>query len=150
MIRVVPNNLSFSQSGSQVTLNTSYRLFFDPIDRHFAANGVNYYERIRVMGVDPGPDQVLYTRWFRIDDITPGDGTLVLEREREINISRTSLQEDPGLNNDEIRCEISIESPNFPTVVNPRGNAPDGTFYGNRPDGTTFYIRNTNQITLAN
>lgn len=165
MIRLSNAGLDATLSGANVTLTVRYRVLVDPIDRHFAMNGVRYTERVRVLGVDAGagiPDQIVATRFFNDinDDIANGSGEFInssagvsvqaLTRERSITLSRAALNEDPAVgDNDEIRCEISIHSTTFPTVANPIGTATDGTPLQGGADGTLFVLINTNQRTLA-
>lgn len=130
--------LQATVGGANVTLTISYRVRFDQIDRHFAANGVAYRERITVIGRDnpPGdPNDVLFVQEFPSPGWVAGAGAQIQTRVQTITVPRAALQEDPGANNDEIFCTILVRSPNFPTVSNNTSVVPA--------------TRNTNEIVLA-
>ena len=124
--------------GANVTLTISYRVRFDQIDRHFAANGVSYRERITVMGRDNppvDPNDVLFFQEFPSPGWVAGAGPQIQTRVQTITVPRANLQEDPGVDNDELFCTILVRSRNFPTVSNTTSVIPA--------------TRDTNQVVLA-
>jgi hypothetical protein len=104
----------------KVTINVRYNAVFSTLERHLAANGLVFQERIRVIAKDAGTakDQVLHTFSVQSIPVKAGIGLLSVARDRSITVSRASLQEDPGLGDaDEIHCSIEITPLGLPTIV---------------------------------
>lgn len=82
---------------SDVTLEVSYNAGFSPIEQFLAANGLQFEERVQIIGHDePGaPEQVLHT--FQSQRIqAPTAGPAYVSRSRTITVARGTLNEDPG------------------------------------------------------
>jgi hypothetical protein len=111
-------NLTLTTVDQTVTIRVRYTAGFSPFERHLANLGLIFRERIRVFGVDP-PGSTTGTRLhdFPAQDlpVTNGTTTQTIQRDRQITVSRSSLQEDIGLgDNDEIRCRIRIAALGLP------------------------------------
>jgi hypothetical protein len=106
--------------GENVTINVKYNAIFSSLERHLAANGLIFQERIRVIGqvVGTGADQVLHTFGVQSIPVKAGVGNLTVGRDRSITVSRRSLQDDPGLGDaDEIYCSIEITPLGLPIHI---------------------------------
>lgn len=82
---------------SQVTLEVSYAAGFSPIEQFLAANGLEFEERVQIIGHDAAgaPEQVLHT--FQSQRIpAPTAGRPVVARNRTLTVARSTLNEDPG------------------------------------------------------
>lgn len=115
-----PNlNLTFPDV-SNVTINVTYNAGINPLERHLGANGLILRERIAVIGVDPpGGTTGALLHNFPAQDlpVTAGGGSQTLARNRSMTVTRASLQEDAGIDSDEIRCRIVIEPLNLPLTI---------------------------------
>jgi hypothetical protein len=94
-------DLTFSISAatptaSSRTLQVSYTAVFSPIEQFLAGNGLQFEERIQIVGDDPGEasDQVLHA--LPPELIAPPAGQQAVARTRQITVARSSLNEDPG------------------------------------------------------
>lgn len=106
--------------GDNVTIRVTYNAVFSPLERHLAAKGLIFQERIQVIGEDVGTatDQILRTFPLVNISVSEGAGYLTVPRDREITVPRALLQEDTGLGDaDEIRCKIEITPIGMPAVV---------------------------------
>jgi len=116
---------------ANVTINVTYNAVFSTLDRHMAANGLTFQERIRVIGQDPGAatDLILHTMPLQNIPVSAGVGSLTVARNRSITVQRSTLQEDPALgDDDEISCEITIRPIGLPVEVT--GSTPAGLLFG--------------------
>ena len=91
--------LTLTLSGSNVTIKVTYTIVFTPFERFLATSGLIFREEIRVIGEDPGV----------ATDILP------IARNRSITVSRASLQEDVGSDNDELSCMVTVTPIGLPT-----------------------------------
>jgi hypothetical protein len=121
MARITNAQLTLTTVGNNVTINVTYNAGINPLERFLEANGLVLVERIAVIGVDP-PNSTTGTVLHNFPPetlpVTPGGGVQNIPRNRSITVSRASLQEDPGLgDNDEIRGRIVIDALNLPADV---------------------------------
>ena len=88
--------ISAAASASTRTLRVGYTAVFSPIEQFLAGNGLQFEERIQIIGDDLGEatDQVLHA--LPPELIAPPAGQATVARIREITVSRSSLDEDPG------------------------------------------------------
>lgn len=117
--------------GDKVTINVKYNVVFNTLERHLAANGLVFQERIRVIGQDAGTttDQVLHTFSVQHIPVNAGIGALTVPRDRSLTVSRASLQEDRGLGDaDEIHCSIEIAPLGLPSLIT--DSTPEQTLLG--------------------
>lgn len=119
MAQVNNPQLTLTTVGNAVTVKVTYKAVFTQFERHLASNGLRFRERITVVGVDPGvADTTLHTFASQNLPVTAGTAPQTINRSREINVSRASLQEDPALGDaDEIRCRIKIEPIGMPVDI---------------------------------
>jgi hypothetical protein len=115
--------LTLTTVGPDVTINVKYNAIFSVFERHLAGLGLNFRERIAVIGVDP-PNSTTGTVITNFPSlilpVTDGTVTQTIARNVSKTVSRASLQEDSGLgDNDEIRCRIRIEAEGLPPTVTP-------------------------------
>jgi hypothetical protein len=120
--------LSLIRDGANVKVKVSYRAEFNPLERHLAALGLTFIERISVIGVDPPGSTtgtVLAEFPGKFISVPDGTGTFSTLRKREITLSRTALDEDanpllgPDVDADEIRCRIRIQAFGLPPAITP-------------------------------
>ena len=113
--------LTLTTVGANVTVRVTYQAVFTQFERHLASNGLIFRERIAVIGVDPAGSTtgtVLHNFAAANLGVTAGVGPQTINRDRQITVTRASLQEDVGLgDNDEIRCRIRIEPIGMPALV---------------------------------
>jgi hypothetical protein len=99
MPRTNSRNLTLVTAGNNVTVNVTYNAIFHPFERHLAANGLVFQERIAVIGVDP-PGGTTGTTLHNFPaenlQVTTGAGAQTIARNRSLTFSRASLQEDAG------------------------------------------------------
>jgi hypothetical protein len=121
MARIVSPNLTLTTVDGNVTINVTYSAVINPLERFLEASGLVLRERIAVIGVDPpGGTTGTVLHNFPAQDlpVTPGAGSQTIARNRSLTVTRQSLQEDPGLgDDDEIRCRITIDVLNLPVDV---------------------------------
>ena len=112
---ITNQSMTLQLAGNNVTINVAYTAIFSAFDRFLAQNGLRFRERIRVIGEDPGTatDRILHT--FPGENISVTGGTI--PRNRSLTVTRASLQEDVGSDDDEIDCTIEIIPVDLPTVV---------------------------------
>ena len=86
-----------SPTASARTLQVSYTAVFSPVEQFLAGNGLQFQELIHIVGDDPGEatDQVLHT--LPPELIAPPAGQQALARSRQLVVSSSSLNEDPGV-----------------------------------------------------
>ncbi|HMV47688.1 MAG TPA: hypothetical protein PLD20_22765 [Blastocatellia bacterium] len=114
-------NLTLITVDNNVTVRVEYNAVFNSLERHLAANGLVFEERISVLGVDP-PGTVTGTtlHYFPVQilPVIAGAGSQTIARNRSLTVSRASLQEDAGLgDDDEIRCRIEVRASGLPTTI---------------------------------
>ena len=118
MPNVTNANLTLTTTDGSTKINVRYTATFSAFERRLAGLGLVFRERIRVIGVDPpGSTTGLRLHDFPAENlpVTDGNATQTLNRNRTITRDRSSLQEDPGLgDNDEIRCRIRIAAIGLP------------------------------------
>ena len=114
-------NLTLTPSGlgeeDNVAVNVRYNVVFSPLERHLAANGLVFRERISVLEVDLGGTTSLFT-FLPIENIlgmTAGTTPQTITRNRTMNVLRGDLINDVRVLGseiislgDEIRCRIEI------------------------------------------
>jgi len=112
---ITNQSMTLQLAGNNVTINVAYTAIFSAFDRFLAQNGLRFRERIRVIGEDPGTatDRILHT--FPAENISVTSGTI--PRNRSLTVTRASLQEDVGSDDDEIDCTIEIIPVDLPAVV---------------------------------
>ena len=79
-----------------VTLSVSYTVNLSAAERFLADHGLGFVERIQIIGDDFGEasDLVLHTFPSQLIAFAPGQS--VVARSRQITVTRSSLNEDPG------------------------------------------------------
>jgi hypothetical protein len=114
-------NLTLTTVDSNVTVNVTYNAVFSQLERHLAAQGLSFRERISVLGVDPSggtTGTVLHNFGAQNIPVSDGAGSVSVPRNRSITVSRASLQEDVAAGDtDEIRARIAIELIGFPAPL---------------------------------
>ena len=122
-------NLTLTPSGvnseDNVAINVRYNAVFSPLERHLAANGLVFQERISVLEVDPGSTKVLFTL-LPLENIpvTAGTTPQTVLRNRTMNVQRSDLVDDvqiingePRSRGDQIRCRIDITPVGLPIPI---------------------------------
>lgn len=121
MARILSNDLTLTTVDSTVTVKVTYNAQFSPLERHMAASGLVFEERITVLGVDPpGSTTGTPLHYFPAQNlpVTAGAGWQTIPRNRSLTVTRASLQEDAGLgDDDEIRCKVEIRPIGLPTAI---------------------------------
>ena len=121
-------NLTLTPSGTgftdNVAVNVRYNAVFSPLERHLAANGLVFQERIAVLGVDGPATTLLFTFPIATIPVTTGTTPQTIPRNRTVNVPRNDLIEDrvegpegPIFPGDEIRCRIEITPLGLPVPV---------------------------------
>lgn len=114
-------SLTLTTVGANVTINVTYNAVFSALERHLAANGLVFDERIAVIGVDPPggtAGTTLHNFPAQTLPVTAGAGSQTIARNRSITVTRASLQEDVGAGDaDEIRCKIEIRATGLPSTI---------------------------------
>jgi hypothetical protein len=125
MPQVKNANLTLTTVDSNVTLRVRYQVEFSKFERELARLGLEYFERIAVIGVDPpGSTSGTVLRSFN-GQVIPVNTNLIfgsetIERDRSFTVPRAVLQEDPNPGDaDEIRCRIRIGTRHMPPEVTP-------------------------------
>lgn len=99
------------------TVSVTYDAVFTPFERQLAGLGWVCHEHLEVFGVDP-PNSVtgdiLATFPQTSIPVSVGAGTLTVARSVQLTVPRSTLQEDTGGDDDEIRVRIRIHSPSIP------------------------------------
>ena len=99
-----------------VAVNVRYNIVFSPLERHLAANGLVFQERISVLEVGDPTTIFLFT-FLPIESIPVSAGTVpqTITRNRTMNVLRSDLIDDVRVLGgeiislgDEIRCRIEI------------------------------------------
>ena len=110
-------DLTLTTTGANTKIEVKYNAVFSPLERHLAANGLIFQERIAVIGVDP-PDSTLHNFPVQNLPVTAGAVQQTIARNRSMTVTRASLQEDAGLGDaDEIRCKIVIRPVGLPSEI---------------------------------
>ncbi len=123
-------NLTLTPSGPDiadtVAINVRYNAVFSPFERHLAANGLVFQERIVVLGMDGTVSIPLFTFPTANIPVTAGTAPQTIARNRTISRPRSNLVEDaPSIGRDgvvrfpgdEIRCRIEINPIGLPTPI---------------------------------
>lgn len=108
MADILRQNLELTTVDTNTTVRVTYTARFSRLDRHMAANGLRWLERIEIRGVDGTQETVLQNFPQQTIAVSDGTGTLDIARDREVTVPRSALQEDPAGDDDEIRCKISL------------------------------------------
>jgi hypothetical protein len=112
--------------GNSVTLTVKYTVVFTVFERHLAALGLKFRERIDVFGVDdPGAATSAVVASFpsRFIAVTDGAAPQTIVRNASIVVPRAQLDEDaspilpPDFIPDEIQCGIRYEAVGLPLAV---------------------------------
>lgn len=120
------HDLTLTTVDENVTINVKYNAVFTPFERHLVEHGLQFYERITVIGADPPGSttgDVLHTfpnaqlPVTRVHKPEPPEPQTI-PRDVSITVSRDSLQEDVSVGNaDEIRCRIELRAIGIPPDV---------------------------------
>ncbi|OPY55598.1 MAG: hypothetical protein A4E49_00384 [Methanosaeta sp. PtaU1.Bin112] len=115
-------NLKLTTTGSNTTIDVRYTAIVNSLERHMCSNGMVLADFIEIWGIDPPGSYtgniILILPSERLP-VTAGEGQQTIERNRSITVTRASLQEDPGIgDNDEIRCKITIKPYYMPDIAN--------------------------------
>jgi hypothetical protein len=114
-------NLTLDTIGANTEVRVQYNAIFGRFERFCASNGLIFRERIAVIGVDPPGSTtgtVLHNFPPQNLPVTPGATPQTIARDRSITVPKASLNEDPGLgDDDEILCKITIELIGFPATI---------------------------------
>lgn len=114
MVWIQSPNLTLTTVGSNVTIRVQYRATVNDLERHMCANGMVFYERIQVFGIDP-PGAYAGTVIANFPTLQFPISPNPIARDRSITVPRANLQEDSGVGDmDEIRCKIIIYPVNLP------------------------------------
>jgi hypothetical protein len=119
--------LTLIRNGDTVTLFVDYNVVFSAFERQLARLGLQFRERIAVIGVDPpGATTGTLLDNLQVETIPVANSpVLSIPRTRTKIYSRAALDEDngrfefPDLDADEIRCRIRIEAIGLPPAVTP-------------------------------
>ena len=116
-------NLSLTTTDGMTTIRVTYKAIFTEIDRNLAGLGMKYHHHINVLGVDPS-GSTTGTTLLSFPHVgfavTPGTGEQEFDRHHELPpVQRGVLQEDPGGDADEIRCNIRIHAVGLPDDFTP-------------------------------
>ncbi|WP_293334582.1 hypothetical protein [Microcoleus sp. CAWBG58] len=113
----VPNLIITPIAGSpeKVTIQVTYDVTFSPAERNLTASPFEwkFLETIQVTGVElpfGTTGEILLDKFLPVQaiEVTPGGTPQTFSRMRTAKALRSLLQEDPGADNDEIRCNIQI------------------------------------------
>jgi hypothetical protein len=126
MPTVSNTNLMLTTVNNTVTVNVTYDATFTPFERQLAGLGMDFFEHIDVIGIDP-PGSTTGAVLANFPNppyaVTVGSGAQVISRNVSLPLSRSSLQEDPTVggvaDDDEIRCKIRIKSKGLPPEFTP-------------------------------
>lgn len=115
-------NLTLTTTGDKTKINVSYDVFFNSLEMHLDAKGLQFKEYITVMGMDsPGSRLGTVLHNFPSQTIQTVSGPVpipVVHRNRTKTVPRLSLDEDPSVGDaDEIRCRIEVVPVGMPTKV---------------------------------
>ena len=123
------HNLTLTPSGlgaeDNVAVNVRYNVVFSPLERHLAANGLVFQERISVLEIGDPVTRVFFTILPRENiPVTAGTTSQTIARNRTMNVQRGDLIDDVGLVNgehrslgDEIQCKIEIIPLGLPVPI---------------------------------
>ena len=112
-------------TGTDKKVTVTYNAHFTPFERHLAGLGLTFRELIYVMGMDPagGTTGTILAVFPEVRlQVTDGNTPQTIPRTVSINLSRATLNEDPGTlrpDDDEIRCKILILAAGMPPAVTP-------------------------------
>jgi hypothetical protein len=121
-------NLTLTREGGNVRVTVTYNAVFSVFERNLAGLGMNFVERISVLGIDPPGSTtgtVLAEFQGQFIPVPSGAGPISVARNRQIVLTRAQLDEDPSsilgpeFDGDEIRCRIRIQSLGIPAAVTP-------------------------------
>ena len=123
-------NLTLTREGGNVRVTVTYNAVFSAFERALAGLGMQFVERISVLGVDPPGSTtgtVLAEFAAQVIPVPPGAGATQVPRPaRSILLTRAQVDEDPSIpflgpefDGDEIRCRIRIQSIGLPAAVTP-------------------------------
>ena len=119
MPTIANQTLKLQVTGDNVTIDVTYNANFSAFERFLAQGGLRFRERIRVIGDDAGTatDMILHTFPPQNISVTSGTTPLTVPRSRSLTVTRASLQEDVGSDDDEIECTIEIIPLDLPEVA---------------------------------
>lgn len=118
MASIINPVLQLTTVDTNTTVRVTYTARFSRLDRHLAANGMRWLERIVIEGVDG--ERATAMQNFPQNTVIVSDGTSTLDvpRDRSFTVARSALQEDPEAgNDDEIRCQIQLVPFGLPVEV---------------------------------
>jgi hypothetical protein len=104
--------LTVTLSGTNVTLAVSYGATFTFFERFLFENGLVFREEIEIVGEDAGSGDDVVLHRFTATVAPPS--TLTINRNPSFSVTRQSLQEDVGSDNDEISCRVTISPIGMP------------------------------------
>jgi hypothetical protein len=101
--------LNTSSASDMVNVAVSYAVEFTTLERNLYQNGLRFRERIYLVARDyddPALDADLWANgeWLPV----PAMGSLTVPINRSFTVARSTLQEDPSGDTDEILCRIEI------------------------------------------
>lgn len=133
MPTVSGQNLTLTTTNANTTIRVTYDANFTAFERHLAHLGLVFRERIRVIGVDP-PGSTTGTGLANFPaetiPVTDGGTPQSIPRNRTLTVPRSSLEEDPGPDTDEIRCRIRIAAIGLPPLETPDAFTPERDLLG--------------------
>jgi hypothetical protein len=98
--------LTVTLSGTNVTITVSYAGTWSFFERFLGENGLVFREDIEIIGEDAGSGDDVVLHKF---SMTLGpSSSLSFTRNPSFTVSRQSLQEDIGSDNDEITCRVTV------------------------------------------
>ncbi len=120
MPTITSPNLTLTTRNDNVEINVTFIAMFTPFERQLAGLGMTFDWHIDILGVDANGHSILTSFPSTTLPVFVGVGTQPIPVSASKTVTRTSLQEDSGLgDNDEIGCNIRIHSQGMPPVFTP-------------------------------
>jgi hypothetical protein len=111
--------LSLTKIAQNVIIRVTFNVVFTEHERQFTEAGVTYEEHIDVFGID-STGTLITSFPIAPLPVTTGAGDQIVARDVARLVTRTLLDEDPGVgDDDEIRCRIRIRSVGVPPEFTP-------------------------------
>ncbi len=98
------------ENGDTAWIKVNYIAVFNDLEHFLCGQGLKFRERIEVIGIDKADSSkniVLHRFPDELIKVPVGEGSVLVARERQIKVLRSSLQKAPG--KDQIQCGINIE-----------------------------------------
>jgi hypothetical protein len=124
--------LTLTTVNQNTTITVDFDTEFNEVERNLSSLGVKYHPHIDVVGVDGANQVVLLQDAFPHSNfaVTVGATPQTISRSMSITVSRASLQEDAGGDEDEILCNIRIHSDGLPETMTPDVASPQRVLLG--------------------